>query len=232
MIEAISHRGSRTRHPENTIGAVLGAVDEGANGIEIDVHSTRDGEIVVHHDFFPRGQVPDRKLATRPIADLTLAELRLFDIGHGEQIPSLQDLVAALDGRAKLYVEIKGRGCEERLAATLPQATTRVAVHSFDHRGIGRMAKLAPSIPRGVLQGSYMVDNCLALESASATDLWQHFELIDAALVREVHDCGARVIAWTVNEARDWERLADDGVDAICTDNVARLIRWRDGRLA
>lgn len=227
MIEAISHRGSRTGHVENTIGAVLAAVDEGADGVEIDVHATRDGVVSVHHDFFPRGRTGDQRLASQPLADLSFAELRTFDLGGGERIPSLRDLLAALADRARLYVEIKGRGCEELLASALP-AGSNVAVHSFDHRAISRMAALAPSIARGVLQGSYMVDNCLGLRSASATDLWQHFELIDAALVAEVHACGGRVIAWTANEERDWERLAESGVDGICTDDVARLVRWRD----
>ncbi len=228
MIEAISHRGSRVSHPENTIGAVLAAVDEGADGVEIDVHSTSDGVIVVHHDFFPRGAVADRRLASRPIADLSFAEVQEFDIGGGERIPALAALLEQLAGRARLYVELKGRGCEEQLTGLLA-GVDKVAVHGFDHRAIRRMARLAPALPRGVLQGSYMVDNCLALKSAEATDLWQHFELIDAALVRQVHGCGARVVAWTANEEREWERLANAGVDAICTDDVARLVRWRDG---
>lgn len=213
---------------ENTIGAVLAAVDEGADGVEIDVHATRDGVVIVHHDFFPRGRSGDRRLASRPIADLSFAELQTFDLGGGERIPSLRELVEAVAVRARLYVEIKGRGCEELLASALPAGST-VAVHSFDHRSISRMAALAASISRGVLQGSYMVDNCIGLKSASASDLWQHFELIDTDLVGEVHACGGRVIAWTANEERDWERLAEAGVDAICTDHVARLVRWRDG---
>lgn len=228
MVEAISHRGSHDAHPENTVAAVLAAVQEQADGIEIDVHATRDGVVVVHHDFFPRGKTGDRRLAARPIADLSFAELQTFDLG-GERIPSLADLLAALGDRARLYVEIKGRGCEEQLAAALPPGAAKVAVHGFDHRSIRRMAALVPDLRRGVLQGSYMVDNCAALSSASATDLWQHFELIDAELVREVHDCGARVIAWTANEEREWERLSEAGVDAICTDHAARLVRWRDG---
>ncbi len=232
MIEAISHRGSRANHPENTTGAVLAAAAAGADGIEIDVHATRDGVVVVHHDLFPRGTATDATLGSRPIAELTFEELQLFDIGGGQRIPSLREVLDRLGGRARLYVEIKGRSCEDQVAAELAGASVNVAVHSFDHRSIRLMAELIPHVPRGVLQGSYMVDNCAALQAASATDLWQHGELIDADLVREVHDCSARVIAWTVNEARDWERLADDGVDAICTDDVARLIRWRDGRPA
>lgn len=229
MIEAISHRGSHAAHPENTIAAILAAAAEGADGVEIDAHATRDGVVIVHHDFFPRGRTGDRRLASRPIADLSFAELGTFDLGGGERIPSLADVFAALGDRARLYVEIKGRGCEQQLAAALSAAPASVAVHGFDHRAVGRMAKLAPGIRRGALQGSYMADNCFALRSASATDLWQHWELVDEALVNEVHGCGGRVIAWTANEERDWDQLAQSGVDAICTDDVARLLRWRDG---
>lgn len=228
MIEAIAHRGSRTRYPENTIGAVLAAVDEGADGIEIDVHATRDGVIIVHHDFCPRGKAADAQLESREIADLTFAEIQLFDVGGGERIPSLRDMLEALGSRARLYIEIKGCNVETQLAIAFSSPTPNVALHSFDHRVIRRMAKLSPTIRRGVLQGSYMVDNCAAMASASATDLWQYWELIDAELVREVHGCGGRVVAWTVNAERDWDRLAGAGVDAICTDEIARLVRWRD----
>lgn len=230
MIEAISHRGSRAGHVENTIGAVLAAVDEGADGVEIDVHATSDGVVVVHHDFFPRGKAAARRLGSRPIADLTYAEIQQFDIGGGERIPSLADLLRALNDRARLYVEIKGRGCEAALAAMLSAAPSNIAVHSFDHRSIRRMAELAPRVARGVLQGSYMADNCIGLRSATARDLWQHFDLLDADLAREVHGCGGRVVAWTANEERDWARLATAGVDAICTDDVAGFVRWRAGK--
>lgn len=227
MVEAISHRGSRAGHVENTIGAVLAAVDEGADGVEIDVHASSDGIVVVHHDFFPRGSAKDLRLNTRPISDLTYPELQEFDLGGGARIPALADLMAALGGRARLYIEIKGR-CDVELATALRAGAKGIAVHSFDHRAISRMATNVPDVPRGVLQGSYMTDNCIALESASARDLWQHFELVDAELVQEVHGCGGRVIAWTANEERDWERLAAAGADAICTDRVDRFIKWRD----
>src|SRR5688500_375372 len=105
MIEAISHRGSRVGHVENTIGAVLAAVDEGAEGVEIDVHATSDGVVVVHHDFFPRGKAADRCLGSRPIADLTYKEVQQFELAKGGRIPSLPDLLQALNGRARLYVE-------------------------------------------------------------------------------------------------------------------------------
>ncbi len=232
MIEAISHRGSRARHTENTVGAVLAAIGDGAEGIEIDAHSTRDGIIVVHHDFFPRGAVTDRRLESRPLADLTFDEVQRFDLGDGGRIPSLQEILGAVRDRARLYIEIKGRNSERQLALALGSTTSNIAIHSFNHRSIRRMSELLPQVRRGVLQGSYMVDNCAALKSASARDLWQYWELVDADLVAEVHGCGARVIAWTVNEERDWERLASIGVDAICTDDVARLVRWRDGRAA
>lgn len=226
MIEAISHRGSRAGHVENTIDAVLAAVAEGADGVEIDVHASSDGTVIVHHDFVPRGKTANRRLSTRPIADLTYAELQQFDLGGGARIPALSDLMTALGDRAKLYVEIKGR-CDAQLADLLRAGAGTVAVHSFDHRAVSRMATNAPNIPRGVLQGSYMTDNCIALESASGRDLWQHFELIDEELVAELHRCGGRVIAWTANEERDWERLGAAGVDAICTDHVATFVQWR-----
>ena len=80
------------------------------------------------------------------------------------------------------------------------------------------MRELAPDLPVGVLQTSYPVDPIRPLRDADARDLWQHWELIDEALIDLVHAEGGKVIAWTVNDPRVAERLIHWGVDGICTD--------------
>jgi glycerophosphoryl diester phosphodiesterase len=124
-----------------------------------------------------------------------------------------------------VYVEIKGIGIEPLVAEALSSTGARCAAHSFDHGAIARMRALAPDVPRGILLDRTPSDVTADIEATGARDVWPDWKLIDEALVRRVHDAGARVIAWTVNSAKTAERLARLGVDGICTDDVRLLDR-------
>jgi glycerophosphoryl diester phosphodiesterase len=217
--ELIGHRGAPRERPENTLASFLRALDLGADAVELDVHATRDGVVVVHHDFVPRAVSTVASLQGRPIAELTAAELDSFRVS-GEPIPTLTDVLQAIGTRATVYVEIKGRDIEERVVATIAGASSsgRVPVHSFDHRAVVRARSIEPSLIGGILLVSYLVEPERALRAAGARDYWQEWSMIDEELVAAVHAREGRVIAWTVNEAETARRLASIGVDGICTD--------------
>lgn len=190
------------------------------DGIELDVHATRDGVVVVHHDPVPRrvGRPPDPDGV--PIAELTWEALAPFEIAPGLGIPTLGDVLTLVGDRADVYVEIKGVGIEARVASTIRTGAARCAVHSFDHAAIGRMASLAPEIPRGLLFDEYPMDPAGAMRAAGARDVWPHWRLIDSRLIERVHEVGGRVIAWTVNDAADAEALLALGTDGLCADDI------------
>jgi glycerophosphoryl diester phosphodiesterase len=218
-VEIIAHRGAPRQRPENSLPGFDLAVRDGANGIELDVHCTRDGAVVVHHDPAVR-QGPF-------INTLTLDELHQFPLAPGVEIPTLEavlDLVAHVAPTAVVYVEVKGRGIEQAVVEVLDRARVPTAVHAFDHRVAARVTSLRPSIPTGILLDSYLIDPAAALVNAGARDYWLQWSFIDRDLVRQVQDAGGRVIAWTVNETADASALASLGVDAICSDVAARLI--------
>jgi glycerophosphoryl diester phosphodiesterase len=216
--ELIGHRGAPRERPENTLASFLRALDLGADAIELDVHATRDGVIVVHHDFVPRAVSSVAALQGRPIAELTAVELATFRVS-GEPIPTLSDVLDAIGARATVYVEIKGRRIEQLVVATIARASARgVPVHSFDHRAVARARAIDPAIVSGILLVSYLVEPEHALRAARARDYWQEWSMIDEHLVRAVHAADGRLIAWTVNEADEARRLASIGVDGICTD--------------
>jgi glycerophosphoryl diester phosphodiesterase len=75
-----------------------------------------------------------------------------------------------------------------------------------------------------VLSASYLVDTVAAMRAADARDLWQHWSMVDAALVDAVHAAGGRVLVWTVNDAALARDLAAAGVDGICTDLPAEIL--------
>jgi glycerophosphoryl diester phosphodiesterase len=221
--EIVAHRGTPRERRENTLAAFAHALEQGADGIELDVHRTVDGVVVVHHDAVLGAEVEPRPLAGRAIATLSaaaLASVRLAAGPDGDRhaVPTLEDVVRLVGNRATLYVEIKGAGIEPDVLGVLARAAGRVAVHGFDHRVCRRVADVAGAPPGGILVYSYLIDPVHALRAAGARDYWCWWEFIDAALVDVVHAAGGRVVAWTVNDADVARRLADIGVDALCTD--------------
>ena len=227
-LEAIAHRGVRDRYPENSLPAFVAALDAGADAIELDVHATRDGVVVVHHDAsLPASSTTS--LAGRAIAALEAAELARFELTPGVGIPTLEETLLAVASRAKVYIEIKAGDIEALVAgvlARIPSATASCAVHAFDHRIVRRFGRIAPAIPTGILLVGYPIDAASLLAAAAARDLWQSCELIDSDLVTLVHRARGRVIAWTCNDPAEWNRLREAGVDGICTDRTAALVEW------
>ena len=216
--ELIGHRGAPRERTENTLPAFERALALGADGIELDVHLTRDGVTVVHHDAIPRAMDATDERPTVPIAELELATLRALEFPDGSRIPTLAETLEVVAGRATVYVEIKAPAATETAVREIRAARARAAVHAFDHRVALAVRALAPSLPTGILLDSYLVDPAAALRAAGARDWWQRWEMIDAPLVQRVHEAGGRVVAWTVNDADAAARLARLGVDALCSD--------------
>ena len=221
----IAHRGAPREQPENTLPSFARALELGADGIELDVHATRDGIVVVHHDPVPRATSSDGRLAGRPIADLTYDQLRTFSVAPGVGIPTLADVLALVNARAFVYVELKGSGIERHVIDVIRDAPAACAVHSFDHGAILRAKALAPEIRRGLLFSRRPVDPAAALETAGALDAWPEWPLVDSEFVASVRGIGGSVIAWTVNDLAAARRLASMGVEGLCTDDVRVLSR-------
>ena len=124
-LELIAHRGASRERPENTLPAFERAIELGADGVEFDLHLHADGVIRVHHDPLP--EPPDA-----PTLDAVLALL-------------------ASAGRVA-YCELKGAGTAPGTVAAITASSVNGAVHSFDHRMIAEARKIAPEVPRGVLE--------------------------------------------------------------------------------
>jgi glycerophosphoryl diester phosphodiesterase len=194
----------------------------GADAIELDVHATRDGVVVVHHDpSLHAGRVPWK--GKRAIADLDFAQVRKFVLADGIGVPTLGEVLEAVGDEALVYVEIKAANIEPLVVRCIREATTMCAVHSFDHRVVQNVKKLFPAIRTGILETARHVDPTASLVATGAEDLWQEIGSIDEDLVGRVHSVGARVVAWTSNDPLQWKTLNAMHVDGICTDRIADL---------
>jgi glycerophosphoryl diester phosphodiesterase len=214
----IAHRGASGYEYENSRAAFRRAVMLDADGVELDVHSTRDGAIMVHHD-------PDVP-GFGPIAQLSLTEARTARIRNGEPLPLLTEILE-LVGNRDVWVEIKSLPAihDQQLLDVLAAgpAPARYAVHSFDHRIVYRLGQAQPALRRGILLSAYLQDPVSVMRSVGATTLWQEWQQVDEDLVNQVHDSGGAVIAWTVNELGDLDRMVRLGVDGLCGNYPDRI---------
>lgn len=211
----IAHRGVPSRIRENTLSSFALALDLGADGIELDVHATRDGTVVVHHD----ATLDDGA----HIADLTLADLRSRAEQPGTGIPTLTEVCALVRDRATLYVEVKGHDIERQVLGALSGHVGEAAIHSFDHALIARLHDARCPYPLGVLFEGSIGNLEEVLDETGARDVWPHYPLVRQKLVDAVHARGCHVIPWTVNDAATARTLSAMGVDGICTDDVSLL---------
>jgi glycerophosphoryl diester phosphodiesterase len=189
-----------------------------ADGVELDIHSTRDGGIVVHHD----PEIP----GVGPIAELTLAEARQLRIPNGEPVPMLTEILD-LVGDRDVWVEVKSLApvFDHVLLAVLEKgpAPQRYAIHSFDHRIVQRLGEMQPGLRRGILLSAYLCDPVAVMRSVGASILWQEWQQVDQELVNQVHQAGCAIIAWTVNEIGDLDRMVRLGVDGLCGNYPDRI---------
>ena len=215
----IAHRGASSVEYENSLAAFRAAGRLGADGVELDVHATADGALIVHHEPTIGGV---------HIPGANAAAVRAQRLPNGEPPPLLEEALSSLDARLRVYVEVKTLppAWDARLFAVLDAGPNPpgYAVHGFDHRIVARLGRARPSLPRGVLSTSYPLRPLVSLQDAGAVAFWQVWELVDAELAATLHIAGVQLIVWTVDDPDAMRSLARLGVDGLCTNvpDVAR----------
>lgn len=215
----IAHRGASGYEVENSLAAFRTAAALGADAVELDIHETADGALVVHHS---------NMVAGRHISHCALGELRGHLLANGEPIPMLEEALSVILPRLMAFIETKtiSPQNDERLCDIIDNspAPPRVALHAFDHRIIQRFAARRPHTHRGIISASYPVNPVRCMGDADAQILWEEWPFVDEALVRSVHAAGMAIYAWTVNDREQMDRLLRLGVDGLVSDmpDVAR----------
>lgn len=235
-IQITAHRGSSLSAPENTIPALMAAVEELADYAEIDIQETKDGELVLFHDN-------NLKRVTGKdgtIKSMTLEELKSLDAGRwfsaefeGTEIPTLEEAMDFAKGRLKLNIEIKNVGAGSKIPEMTAELIGRhgwqeqCVVTSTSYRYLERVKAVNPDIYTGYIvsaaYGSYYEDEAIDFVSLLSSSASQ--KLIDGA-----HESGKEVHVWTVNRKSEMERMKMLGVDNIITDNpvLAREVLYSE----
>jgi len=222
----IAHRGASGRTPENTLASVRAAIEDGADLVEIDVQETADGEVVVIHDsdFMRIGGV------NLKVWDASFAEARAIDIGSwfapefsSERIPTLTEVLELAKGAARVDIELKYYGHDERLeerVVAIVEATdmaSNVVIMSLKQQGIQKIRELRPNWTIGRLAATALSD----LTRADADFLAVHSGLAAPRFIRRAHAAGKDIYVWTVNDPVHMSRMVSRGVDGLITDEPA-----------
>ena len=228
----IAHRGASGTCPENTLAAFRRAAELGAHMIELDVQLTRDGEVVVVHDW-----TLDRTTdGSGPVGAATLADIRRLDAGAwfnprfaGERVPTLAEVLAGVT--LPVNVELKpvgDDGLEARALAIVDAAAAagRVVFSSFDPHVLVRLRARAPGARIGVLWEGTRIEEAVRLaERVGARTLHVRKDVVTRTRVETARAAGLAVLAWTVNDPGESRQLEAAGIEGIFTDFPERFLQ-------
>jgi len=225
----MGHRGAAGLEPENTLRSIRRALELGVSAVEVDVHLSRDGRLVVIHD-----DTVDRTTNGRGrVRDLTFAELRRLDAGRGEKIPALEEVAELVTPRAHLVVEVKVPEAGPALLTFVRDHRLFEQVHaiSFWHPVVKAMKEEEPRLRTGVLLVGCPADPPAVARAALADALVLHYAYVTPELVRQAHGAGLLVFVWNIDDPETLRPYLAMDLDGIGTNRpdvvVAALQRWR-----
>ncbi len=207
----IGHRGAKGR-PENTIPAFELALERGADGVELDVRRSGDGQLIVVHSSVAGAR-------SVPLTDF--ADFR--DLGDGYQIPLFEEVLKQFAGRAFLDIELKEPGFEDEAIGMIKEYgnVSRTMISGFHTKMLNKVHDLLPDVQLGFIFNRTQDQE---FRHNSPIDfVIPQFRLASRELIEEVHDEDLQVLAWTVNAESEMRRLLALNVDGIITDEPGLL---------
>ncbi len=239
----IGHRGALDAAPENTIASFKKALEMGGDGVELDVSLSKDGAIMVFHDYWLNKKTDGKGL----LAGKTKAELQSLDAGsafseeyRGEKIPTLGEVVESLDKNAFVMVEIKTNffgkpGIEEAVASLIKRYNLyeRVVVSCFNPKSLKRIKAFDSGIPIGLLHFPVLPWKGYLNhfhKKLLPEVLHPYHKSVNENYMAFAKEKGCRVITWTLKEEQDMHAVIKAGVDAVITDypDLFRKIYGKD----
>ncbi|KAA0549481.1 glycerophosphodiester phosphodiesterase [Bacillus sp. BGMRC 2118] len=238
MTKIFGHRGAAGTHPENTMISFIAAERASADGIELDVQLSKDGEIVVIHD-----ETLDRTTTgTGLIKDHTLKEIRSFDASYKFpdygvcKVPSLDEVFNwSLSNNLFINVELKNsefpyEGLEEKVIQLIRtyHYEKRIIISSFNHKSLEKCIKIAPEIEVGVLFNKKKKDPWEYAKRIGAKSIHPNYRIISNSDIIKSQEKGVSVRPYTVNKQKEMERLLSIKCESIITDYPEKAVSLRE----
>ncbi|HSA60755.1 MAG TPA: glycerophosphodiester phosphodiesterase family protein [Nitrospiraceae bacterium] len=217
----IGHRGAAGHAPENTLAAIQKGIGLGVDFVEIDVRRTADGVLVVLHDE----TVNRTTNGTGRVAQLSLADLKKFDAGSGESIPTLEEVLKAIAGRAGLMLELKMKGTAQRAVEVVHEAGFRdpVIYASFLHDELSPVRVVDPGASLMVLFGRLPKDPVSSAMAHGPSHVGLRHDTATRRLVEDLHRAGLLVFVYTADSPGDIEHALSLGVDGVISNFPERI---------
>ena len=220
------HRGAKGYVTENTLESIQKALDLGVDGIEIDVHVCKTGELVVFHDF-TLDRITD---GTGEIGKFSLSELKQLKVENLYSIPTLTEVLDLIDNKIFINIELKGEHTANPTCAVIKDyvdnknwTMDHFIVSSFQEKELLDVFSCNPNIALGVLTKA-SVNQAIALaKRINAKAIHPNLALLSKDNVKQTQDQGYKVNVWTVNTKQAIARMKSYNVDAIISDFPDRL---------
>lgn len=227
----IAHRGAKAYAPENTLIAFQKAMEMNADGIELDVHLCKTGEIVVIHDFTVDRTTNGEGL----VNELSLAELKILRINNefdsrllaklAQQIPTLIEVFELVNQKCLINIELKSKGMAKPIVDLIQLYVNekkwkynQFLVSSFDWVSLLDIHLANPEIPLGVLT-EYDLELALAFAKfTEAQSIHVYYHLLTKENTAKIQKEGIQVFAWTINEPEDIQKIKSYNVNGIISD--------------
>lgn len=222
----IGHRGAKGYVAENTLESIQKALDLNVDAIEIDVHLSQTGELVVYHDF----TLERLTNGAGEIAMKSLEELKSLKINGQFEIPTLLEVLELIDEKCILNIELKGENTAFETCKSIQLYTETKGwkfedfiVSSFNNDELQTVYNINKEIPLAVLTEYDLNAAINFAKTINAMAIHPEFQLLNENNVRKIQSLGLKVNPWTVNEVEDMMRMKSYGVDGIISDYPDRL---------
>lgn len=200
--------------PENTLRSFVAAEQAGLDVIELDLHLSQDGALVVMHD----ADVDRTTDGTGPIAERTLDELRTLDAGRGERVPVFEEVLDAVG--SPIQAEIKDLAAARALAEVMHRRSLveRVEVSSFHDEAIAEISRLVPGVRTALIASRFGPEVVERATEAGAGTVCLNIRRLTLEVVEAARKADLRIIGWVVNTQDQLRLVRALGLDGATTD--------------
>ncbi|WP_414468624.1 glycerophosphodiester phosphodiesterase [Methanobacterium sp. ACI-7] len=216
-MEIIAHRGASYFEPENTLRAYKKAIEMGADFVETDVRITKDKELVIMHDADILRTTNGKGL----VKNFTLEELKKFDAGLGERIPTLEEVIKLVKNKINLIVEIKEPGTEGSIIKKIEEFDLENTIlTSFYHKTVKNVRSSSLDINAGIIFVGEPLNVGRLASDVNANVIFPSYKYMTQELVKNAKKYALTIYPWAIDEEEIFNKFAKMGIDGIVTNKL------------